>query len=59
MAQQSAHRTHNPVVLGLNPLWPLAGFVLSCPNFKYLATLVYSQLVTSNQLGLLILLCCV
>ena len=29
------------------PLWPLAGFVLSCPKFKSLATLVNSQLVAT------------
>ena len=39
-------------------LWSLAGFVLGCPNVKYSATLVYSQLVTSNQLGFVILWCC-
>ena len=33
------------------PLWPLAGFVLSCPKFKSSATLVKSQLVASCQLG--------
>ena len=33
------------------PLWPLAGFVLSCPEFKSSATLVKSQLVASCQLG--------
>ena len=40
------------------PLWSLAGFVLGCPNFKSLATLVYNQLVTANQLGFVILWCC-
>ena len=38
-------------------LWPLAGFVLSGPEFKSSATHVNSQLGTSCQLGLLILLC--
>ena len=38
-------------------LWPLAVFVLSRPEFRSLATLVNSQLVTSCQLGFLILLC--
>ena len=33
------------------PLWSLAGFVLSCPEFKSSATLVKSQLVASCQLG--------
>ena len=33
------------------PLWPLAGFVLSCPEFKSSATLVKSQLVASCQSG--------
>ena len=33
------------------PLWPLAGFVLSCPEFQSSATLVKSQLVASCQLG--------
>ena len=41
------------------PLWPLAGFVLGCPEFKFSATLVNSQLVASCQLGFLILLCCI
>ena len=39
------------------PLWPLAGFVLGCPELKSSATLVNSQLVASYQLGFLILLC--
>ena len=38
-------------------LWPLAGFVLGGPEFKSSATHVNSQLGTSCQLGLLILLC--
>ena len=33
------------------PLWPLAGFVLGRPEFKFSATLVNSQLVASCQLG--------
>ena len=33
------------------PLWPLAGFVLGCPEFKSLAALVNSQLVATCQLG--------
>ena len=33
------------------PLWPLAGFVLSHPEFKSSATLVNNQLVASCQLG--------
>ena len=37
----------------------LTGFVLRCPKFKSLATIVNSQLVTSCQLGFLILLCCI
>ena len=41
------------------PLWPLAGFVLGRPEFKFSATLVNSQLVASCQLGFLILLCCI
>ena len=41
------------------PLWPLAGFVLGRPEFKFSATLVNSQLVVSCQLGFLILLCCI
>ena len=32
-------------------LWPLAGFVLRRPEFKFTATLVNSQLVASCQLG--------
>ena len=39
------------------PLWPLAGFVLGCPELKSSASLANSQLVASCQLGLLILLC--
>ena len=39
------------------PLWPLAGFVLGRPEFKFSATLVNSQLVAFCQLGFLILLC--
>ena len=39
------------------PHWPLAGFVLSRPEFKSSAMLVNSQLVASCQLGCLILLC--
>ena len=35
------------------PLWPLAGFVLGRPEFKFSATLVYSQLVAFCQLGFL------
>ena len=41
------------------PLWPLAGFVLGRPKFKFSATLVNSQLVAFCQLGFLILLCCI
>ena len=41
------------------PLWPLAGFVLCRPEFKFSATLVNSQLVAFCQLGFLILLCCI
>ena len=41
------------------PLWPLAGFVLGHPEFKFSATLVNSQLVAFCQLGFLILLCCI
>ena len=37
-------------------LWPLAGFVLGRPEFKFSATLVNSQLVAFCQLGFLILL---
>ena len=33
------------------PFWPLAGFVLGRPKFKFSATLVNSQLVASCQLG--------
>ena len=33
------------------PLWPLAGFVLARPKFKFPATLVNSQLVAFCQLG--------
>ena len=40
-------------------LWPLAGFVLGRPEFKFSATLVNSQLVAFCQLGFLILLCCI
>ena len=40
------------------PLWSLAGFVLGHPDFKSPAMLVCSQLITSSQLGFLILLCC-
>ena len=39
------------------PLWPLAGFALGRPEFKFSATLVNSQLVAFCQLGFLILLC--
>ena len=39
------------------PPWPLAGFVLGRPEFKFSATLVNSQLVAFCQLGFLILLC--
>ena len=41
------------------PLWPLAGFMLCRPEFKFSATLVNSQLVAFCQLGFLILLCCI
>ena len=41
------------------PLWPLAGFVLGRPEFKFSATFVNSQLVAFCQLGFLILLCCI
>ena len=41
------------------PLWPLAGFVLGRPEFKFSAMLVNSQLVAFCQLGFLILLCCI
>ena len=41
------------------PLWPLAGFVLSCLKFKSSAMLVNCQLVASSQLGFLILLPCI
>ena len=41
------------------PLWPLAGFVLGRPEFKFSATLVNSQQVAFCQLGFLILLCCI
>ena len=41
------------------PLWPLAGFVLGRPEFKFSATFVNSQLVGFCQLGFLILLCCI
>ena len=41
------------------PLWPLAGFVLGRPEFKFSATLVYSQLVAFCQLGFLIQLFCI
>ena len=37
------------------PLWPLAGFVLGRPEFKFSTTLVNSQLVAFYQLGFLIL----
>ena len=37
------------------PLWPLAGFVLGRPEFKFSAMLVNSQLVAFCQLGFLIL----
>ena len=40
-------------------LWPLVGFVLGRPEFKFSATLVNSQLVAFCQLGFLILLCCI
>ena len=40
-------------------LWPLAGFLLGRPEFKFSATLVNSQLVAFCQLGFLILLCCI
>ena len=42
-------------------LWQLTGFFLGHPEFKSSAMLVHvnSQLVTSYQLGFLILLCCV
>ena len=33
------------------PLWPLAGFVLGRPEFKFSATLVNSQLVAFCQFG--------
>ena len=41
------------------PLWPLAGFVLGRPEFKFSTTLVNSQLVAFCLLGFLILLCCI
>ena len=42
------------------PLWPLAGFVLSRPKFRFSATLVNSQLVAAScRLGFLLLLCSV
>ena len=37
------------------PLWPLAGFVLSLPEFKSTATLLISQPVASCEVGVLIL----
>ena len=39
------------------PLWPLAGFVLSLPEFKSTATLLISQPVASCEVGFVILLC--
>ena len=41
------------------PLWPLAGFVLGRPEFKFSAMLANSKLVAFCQLGFLILLCCI
>jgi len=41
------------------PLWPLTGFVLGRPKFKFSARLVNSQLVASRQLGFSIHLCCI
>ena len=32
-------------------LWPLAGFIVSCPEFKPLTTLINSQLVVSLPVG--------
>ena len=50
---RSPRMTGNEAALtGLN-------FVLRCPKFKSLATIVNSQLVTSCQLGFFILLCCI
>ena len=37
------------------PLWPLAGFVLGRPEFKFSATLVNSQLVANFNLVMLYL----
>ena len=59
VAEWSAHGTRNPGSWVRVPLCPLAGFVLSCPEFKSSATLVNSQLGASCQLGFLILLCCI
>ena len=49
MAKWSVNQTRNPAVQAL--LWPLAGFVLSGPKLKSLATLVNSQLIASYQVG--------
>ena len=54
---QSARWTPNPAVPVQFLLWPLAGFLLGCLEFKSSATLVNSQLVASHQLGFLILRC--
>ena len=59
VAEWSARRTRNPRSRVRVPLWPLAGFVLGRPKFKFSATLVNSQLVAFCQLGFLILLCCI
>ena len=37
------------------PLWPLAGFVLGCPEFKSSTMLVNSQLVCLWPVGFLVL----
>ena len=46
MAKCPAHGTCNP-----QSLWPLAGFIVSCPEFKTLTTLINSQLVVSLPVG--------
>ena len=61
MAQWSGHWTRNPVVLGRSPApatWWICSRsyrvqILSC------ACKLFSQLVTSSQLGFLILLSCI
>lgn len=57
VAKSPAHRTRNPAVPVVVPLWPPTGFVNCRPEFKSSATLITSQVGASGLLGFSILLC--